>query len=159
MSSDRGSQFTSYLLDSILQLLGTKPHHTIAYRPQSNGLVEQFHHHLKSAVRARLTSPNWFAALLWALLEIQTAQRRTWDVLQQSWFMVPLSQSQAIANQSHQMDHNVSGFNVCVIMCGLWPLFPSPSMVRLIHQFLQTCNWPNCFHPFRRPPHAPTKTL
>ena len=50
MSSDRGSQFTSYLWDSISQLLGTKPHHTTAYHPQSNGLVERFRHHLKSAL-------------------------------------------------------------------------------------------------------------
>ena len=46
MSSDRWSQFTLYLWDSISQLLGTKLNHTTAYHQQSNGLVEQFHCHL-----------------------------------------------------------------------------------------------------------------
>ena len=59
MSSDRGPQFTSQLWTSISRLLGTQLHHTTAYHPQSNGLVERFHRHLKSALRARLTGPNW----------------------------------------------------------------------------------------------------
>ena len=59
ISSDRGPQFTSQLWTSICQLLGTQVHHTTAYHPQSNGLVERFHRHLKSALRARLTTHNW----------------------------------------------------------------------------------------------------
>ena len=43
MFSDRGSQFTSCLWDSISQLLGTKLHHITAYHPQSNSVVEPFH--------------------------------------------------------------------------------------------------------------------
>ena len=58
LSSDRGPQFTSQLWTSISRLLGTQLHHTTAYHPQSNGLVERFHRHLKSALRARLTGPN-----------------------------------------------------------------------------------------------------
>ena len=59
ISSDRGPQFTSQLWSSLAQLLGTQLHRTTAYHPQSNGLVERFHRHLKSALRARLTGPNW----------------------------------------------------------------------------------------------------
>ena len=72
ISSDRGAQFTSQLWTSIAQLLGTKVHHTTAYHPQSNGLIERFHRHLKSALRARLMGPNWTKELPWVLLGIRT---------------------------------------------------------------------------------------
>lgn len=75
LSSDRGAQFTSQLWTSIAQLLGIELHHTTAYHPQSNGLVERFHRHLKAALRARLTGPNWAAELLWVLLGIRTAPK------------------------------------------------------------------------------------
>ena len=72
ISSDRGPQFTSQLWTSIAQLLGTKLHHTTAYHPQSNGLIERFHRHLKSSLRARLVGPNWIRELPWVLLGIRT---------------------------------------------------------------------------------------
>ena len=75
MSSDRGPQFTSQLWTAIAQLLGTQLHHTTAYHPQSNGLVERFHRHLKSALRARLTGPSWTRELPWVLLGIRTAPK------------------------------------------------------------------------------------
>ena len=75
MSSDQGPQFSSQLWSSISRLLDTQLHHTTAYHPQSNGLVERFHRHLKSALRARLTSPNWMQELPWVLLGIRTAPK------------------------------------------------------------------------------------
>ena len=41
ISSDRAPQFTSQLRTSISRLLGTQLHHTTAYHPQLNGLVER----------------------------------------------------------------------------------------------------------------------
>ena len=38
-------------------------------------MVERFHRHLKSALRARLEGPNWVDALLWVLLGIRTATK------------------------------------------------------------------------------------
>lgn len=76
MSSDRGPQFTSQLWASVAQLLGTTLHHTTAYHPQANGLVERFHRYLKSALRARLTGPNWTKELPWVLLGIRTAPKK-----------------------------------------------------------------------------------
>jgi transposase InsO family protein len=75
VTSDRGSQFTSKLWTAIAKLLGTKLHHTTAYHPQSNGLVERFHRHLKTALRAHLTTPNWLDELPWVLLGIRTAPK------------------------------------------------------------------------------------
>ena len=75
MSSDRGPQFTSQLWTAIAQLLGTQLHHTTTYHPQANGLVERFHRHLKSALRACLTGPSWTRELPWVLLGIRTAPK------------------------------------------------------------------------------------
>ena len=61
MSSDRGSQFTSQLWSSVAKLLGITLHHTTTYHPQANGLVERFHRHLKTSLRARpVTVPREF---------------------------------------------------------------------------------------------------
>lgn len=38
-------------------------------------LVERFHRHLKSALRARLEGPKWIDALSWFLLGIRTAPK------------------------------------------------------------------------------------
>ena len=75
LTSDRGPQFTSQLWQAVAQLLGTRIHLTTAYHPQANGLVERFHRHLKSALRARLTGPNWTRELPWVLLGIRTAPK------------------------------------------------------------------------------------
>jgi hypothetical protein len=75
LSSDRGPQFTSDLWSTIAQLFGIQLHRTTAYHPQSNGLVERFHRHLKSALRARLNGPDWMDELPWALLGIRTAPK------------------------------------------------------------------------------------
>ena len=75
ITSDRGTQFTSQLWASVAQFLGTRLHHTTAYHPQSNGLVERFHRHLKSALRARLSGPSWTRDLPWVLLGIRTAPK------------------------------------------------------------------------------------
>eukprot|EP00731_Ephydatia_muelleri_P021797 Em0014g388a len=75
MSSDRGSQFTSQLWSSVAKLLGITLHHTTAYHPQANGLVERFHCHLKTSLHARLTGPQWAQELPWVLLGIRTAPK------------------------------------------------------------------------------------
>ena len=75
ISSDRGAQFTSKLWTTVSQLLGMKHIKTTSYHPQANGLVERFHRNLKSALRARLTGPNWIDELPWVLLGIRTAPK------------------------------------------------------------------------------------
>ena len=75
ISSDRGVQFMSQLWTALAELLGAKLHHTTAYHPQANGLIERFHQHLKAALRARLTDANWIDVLPWVLLGIRTAPK------------------------------------------------------------------------------------
>jgi transposase InsO family protein len=49
---------------------------TVPYHPQSNGVVEQFHHRLKDALRARMASADWLQHLPWVLLGLQAASRK-----------------------------------------------------------------------------------
>ena len=75
LTSDRGSQFTSELWTTLSQLNGRRLHRTTAYHPQSNGIVERFHRHLKYALMARLTGPDWIDELPWVLLGIRTVPK------------------------------------------------------------------------------------
>ena len=75
ITSDRGPQFTSEIWRAMAESLGAKLHHTTAYHPQSNGLVERFHRSLKAALRARLTTPAWMDELPWVLLGLRTAPK------------------------------------------------------------------------------------
>ena len=72
MTSDRGSQFTSSLWDGLSRLLGIELHHTTAYHPQSNGLLERWHRPIKAALMARCDSTEWVFHLPWVLLGLRT---------------------------------------------------------------------------------------
>ena len=75
ITSDRGPQFTSDLWSAIAQLLVTQIHHTTTYHPKANGLLEIFHRHLKSSLKARCMGLNWVDKLPWVLLGIRTAPK------------------------------------------------------------------------------------
>jgi len=55
ITSDRGSTFTADLWTALAKLLGVQLHHTTAYHPQANGLVERYHRTLKASLAARCT--------------------------------------------------------------------------------------------------------
>ena len=75
ISSDRGSQFTSSLWSEIAGRLGVKLHHTSAYHPQANGMIERFYRSLKASLKARLTGSNWVEERSWVLLGVRTAPK------------------------------------------------------------------------------------
>jgi len=79
ITSDRGRQFTSTLWSELGTLLGIKTNNTTAYHPQANGMVERFHRQLKSALKARTTTPNWYAELPLVLLGIRSSWRSDAD--------------------------------------------------------------------------------
>ena len=75
ITSDRGSQFTSSLWASTCQQLGVAHNTTTAYHPQSNGMVERVHRHLKEGLKARGADADWPQHLPWVLLNIRTTPK------------------------------------------------------------------------------------
>ncbi len=73
LTSDRGTQFTSAILDALCQQLGIQHQPTTAFRPQANGMVERCHRRLKDALRARLAGPDWPLHLPWVLMGLRAA--------------------------------------------------------------------------------------
>ena len=58
ITTDRGKQFESDLLNQQVKLLASKRIKTTAYHPEENRPVERFHCSLKSALRARMNQSN-----------------------------------------------------------------------------------------------------
>ena len=63
VTTDRGAQFEYSLLSELLSLLGTARIRTTSHHPCANGIVERFHRHLKSALRATDHAHSWVDAL------------------------------------------------------------------------------------------------
>ncbi len=82
ITSDRGTSFVNQLWSALCNLYGTKLHHSTSYHPQSNGLVERFHRHLKSALTASLENKGceWIDHLPWVMLGIRTAPKEDMQV-------------------------------------------------------------------------------
>ena len=72
VTTDRGRQFESALFKSLSGLLGSKHTRTTSYHPAANGLVERFHHQLKSSLKAH-DNQRWIETLPVVLLGIRTA--------------------------------------------------------------------------------------
>ena len=71
--TDRGSQFESHLWSLLTQLLGIHRQRTTAYHPAANGMVEQFHRQLKTALKCSHKPHLWMESLSLVLLGIRTA--------------------------------------------------------------------------------------
>ena len=63
LTSDRGSQFTSSVWSELCSILGILRIKTTSFHPQSKGMIERFHHSLKSSLRARLAGSEWVSHL------------------------------------------------------------------------------------------------
>lgn len=79
ITSDHGRRFISTLWTHLAHLLRSTLHCTTSYHPQSNGLIEWFHHSLKSALRARLAGSDWYDHLPWTLLALCTTVKEDLD--------------------------------------------------------------------------------
>lgn len=72
VTTDQGSQMRSSMFAEFTKILGTTRIRTTAYHPISNGIVERFHRHIKSAIKAHETN-NWSEIIPVILLGIRTA--------------------------------------------------------------------------------------
>ena len=64
IATDRVAQFESKLWDGLCNQFGIVRNRTTSYHPQSNGMVERFHHQVKAAIMAH-ESPNPITLRTW----------------------------------------------------------------------------------------------
>jgi hypothetical protein len=68
VTTDREAQFTSALWSGACMSLGIRHVLTTAYHPQSNGMVERIHRHIKDALRKHGEGSTWHSHLPWVLM-------------------------------------------------------------------------------------------
>ena len=66
ITTDRGVQFESQLLNALTKLIGCRHIRTTAYHPAFNGMIERWHRSLKTGIRCQenknwLDTPNSYA--------------------------------------------------------------------------------------------------
>jgi len=71
--TDQGRQFESELARHLFEYLGVKRTRTTAYHPECNGLLENFHRTLKTALTAFLDSTHWVSHLPLVLLSLRAS--------------------------------------------------------------------------------------
>nr|VZI15886.1 unnamed protein product [Spirometra erinaceieuropaei] len=79
VTTNRGAQFESALLQTLLNFLGCTRIRTTAFHPGANGMVERFHRQLKTTLRAVEDPGNWSDNLPLALLGIRAALKSDLD--------------------------------------------------------------------------------
>ena len=79
---DCRAQITSCLWGVLCSLLNISRSKTTRFHPQSNSLMECFHHSLKTSLRARLAGHDWFDHLPLVMLGLRTTP------CEESWFSV-----------------------------------------------------------------------
>ena len=80
VTTDRGAQFTGATWSCLCRRLGIQHVTTTAYHPQSNGMVERMHRHLKEALRATSEGKDWLEHLWLVLLGIRAAPKEAANV-------------------------------------------------------------------------------
>ena len=76
---DRGAHFTSALWRKLALFLGTLLHHSTAYPPQAQGLVERVNRTFKTAFECAESPTDWYDNLPWALLSLRSQPKEDLD--------------------------------------------------------------------------------
>ncbi|GFV26023.1 gag-pol polyprotein [Trichonephila clavipes] len=72
LTTDRGRQFESSLFKTLSKLLGVQKCRTTGYHPQANGMIEELHRPLKSAIKCHATE-RWTEVLPIILLGLRAS--------------------------------------------------------------------------------------
>ncbi|GFW94947.1 transposon Tf2-8 polyprotein [Trichonephila clavipes] len=78
LTTDRGRQFESSLFKALSKLLGVQKCRTTGYYPQANGMIEELHRPLKSAIKCHATE-RWTEVLPIILLGLRASLKE--DIL------------------------------------------------------------------------------
>ncbi|GFU72392.1 retrovirus-related Pol polyprotein from transposon 412 [Trichonephila clavipes] len=78
LTTDRGRQFESSLFKALSKLLGVQKCRTTGYHPQANGMIEELHRPLKSAIKCHATE-RWTEVLPVILLGLRASLKE--DIL------------------------------------------------------------------------------
>ncbi|GFV68594.1 integrase catalytic domain-containing protein [Trichonephila clavipes] len=78
LTTDRGRQFESSLFKALSKLLGVQKCRTTGYQPQANGMIEELHRPLKSAIKCHATE-RWTEVLPIILLGLRASLKE--DIL------------------------------------------------------------------------------
>ncbi|GFW46771.1 hypothetical protein TNCV_2981271 [Trichonephila clavipes] len=78
LTTDRGRQFESSLFKALSKLLGVQKCRTTGYHPQANGMIEELHRPLKSAIKCHATE-RWIEVLPIILLGLRASLKE--DIL------------------------------------------------------------------------------
>ncbi|GFU06695.1 transposon Tf2-6 polyprotein [Trichonephila clavipes] len=74
ITTDQGTNFESSLMRELTNMMGSHRIHSASYHPQSNGMIEGFHMHLKSAIIAH-ENTGWTDILPIVLLGLHSAMK------------------------------------------------------------------------------------
>ncbi|GFV46915.1 hypothetical protein TNCV_1270331 [Trichonephila clavipes] len=74
ITTDQGTNFESSLMRELTNMMGSHRIHSASYHPQSNGMIERFHIHLKSAIIAH-EDAGWTDILPIVLLGLRSAMK------------------------------------------------------------------------------------
>ncbi|GFV15032.1 transposon Tf2-6 polyprotein [Trichonephila clavipes] len=74
ITTDQGTNFEFSLMRDLTNMMGSHRIHSASYHPQSNGMIEQFHGHLKSAIITH-EDTGWTDILPIVLLGLRSAMK------------------------------------------------------------------------------------
>ncbi|GFW58007.1 transposon Tf2-6 polyprotein [Trichonephila clavipes] len=74
ITTDQGTNFEFSLMRELTNMMGSHRIHSASYHPQSNGMIERFHRHLKSAIIAH-EDTGWSDILPIVLLGLRSAMK------------------------------------------------------------------------------------